>query len=414
MNANVKIFTDQIDEKSQAQIARLVAQPAFSQAKVRIMPDVHAGMGCVIGFTADLGDKVIPNIVGVDIGCGMYTLCLGKNKPDLPALDEVMHRNIPGGMHAHRDIVEEFPELEALRCFNKLKNVPHLRRSLGSLGGGNHFVEVDVDSEGNYYLILHSGSRNLGHQVCEIYQNRAIESHTSSKELREQCHALAMQLRAEGRETEISAAIKALRETATDGGNLIPPALCYLEGEGRLDYLHDMAICQRFALRNRELMAEIIIGRLGLIAHDAFHTTHNYIDHKSNIVRKGAISARLGERLLIPINMRDGCILGTGKGNDDWNQSAPHGAGRIMSRTAAMEKLSLEEFQRQMEGIYTTSVSSKTLDEAPMAYKGLDAILGHIEPTVEVNDLLKPIYNFKAEEAPTGYRRRDRRRDRTN
>ena len=411
MNANVKIFTDQIDEKSQAQIARLVAQPAFSQAKVRIMPDVHAGMGCVIGFTADLGDKVIPNIVGVDIGCGMYTLCLGKKKPDLPALDEVMHRNIPGGMHAHRDIVEEFPEMEALRCFRKLKNVPHLRRSLGSLGGGNHFVEVDVDTEGNYYLILHSGSRNLGHQVCEIYQNRAIESHTSSKELREQCHALAMQLRAEGREKEISEAIKALRAAAPGGGNLIPPALCYLEGEGRLDYLHDMAICQRFALRNRELMAEIIISRLGLLAHDAFHTTHNYIDHESNIVRKGAISARLGERLLIPINMRDGCILGTGKGNDDWNQSAPHGAGRIMSRTAAMEQLSLEEFHRQMEGIYTTSVSSKTLDEAPMAYKGMDAILGHIDPTVEVNDILKPIYNFKAEEAPTGYRRRDRKRE---
>lgn len=411
MNANVKIFTDEIDEKSQAQIARLVAQPAFSQAKVRIMPDVHAGMGCVIGFTADLGDKVIPNIVGVDIGCGMYTLCLGKKKPDLPALDEVMHRNIPGGMHAHRDIVEEFPEMEALRCFSKLKNVPHLRRSLGSLGGGNHFVEVDVDSEGNYYLILHSGSRNLGHQVCEIYQNRAIESHTSSKELREQCHALAMQMRAEGREKEISEAIKALRESVPGGGNLIPPALCYLEGEGRLDYLHDMAICQRFALRNRELMAEIIIGRLGLLAQDAFHTTHNYIDHESNIVRKGAISARLGERLLIPINMRDGCILGTGKGNDDWNQSAPHGAGRIMSRTAAMENLSLEEFHRQMEGIYTTSVSSKTLDEAPMAYKGMDAILGHIDPTVEVNDILKPIYNFKAEEAPTGYRRRDRKRE---
>ena len=414
MNANVKIFTDQIDEKSRTQIARLVEQPAFAQAKVRIMPDVHAGMGCVIGFTADLGDKVIPNIVGVDIGCGMYTLCLGKKKPDLPALDEVMHRNIPGGMHAHREVVEEFPELEALRCFDKLKNVPHLRRSLGTLGGGNHFVEVDVDTEGNYYLILHSGSRNLGHQVCEIYQKQAIAAHTSAQELREQCHALAMQLRAEGRETEIADAIKALRAAAPGGGNLIPPALCYLEGEGRLDYLHDMAICQRFALRNRELMAEIIIGRLGLLAQDAFHTTHNYIDHESNIVRKGAISARLGERLLIPINMRDGCILGTGKGNDDWNQSAPHGAGRIMSRTAALDQLSLEEFERQMQGIYTTTVSKKTLDEAPMAYKGMDAILGHIDPTVEVNDILKPIYNFKAEEAPTGHRRRNREKRATN
>ena len=401
MNANVKIFTDQIDEKSQAQISRLVAQPAFAEAKVRIMPDVHAGMGCVIGFTADLGEKVIPNIVGVDIGCGMYTLCLGKKKPDLPALDDIMHRNIPGGMHAHREIVEDFPEMEALRCFSKLRNVPHLHRSLGSLGGGNHFVEVDVDSEGNYYLIFHSGSRNLGHQVCEIYQRQAVESHASSKEIREQCHALAMQLRAEGREQEIAEAIKSLRASLSGGEHLIPPALCYLEGQGRLDYLHDMAICQRFAKRNRELMAEIIIGRLGLLAQDAFHTTHNYIDHESNIVRKGAISARLGERLLIPINMRDGCILGTGKGNDDWNQSAPHGAGRIMSRTAALENLSLDEFQRQMEGIYTTSVSSKTLDEAPMAYKGMDAILGHIDPTVEVNDLLKPIYNFKAEEAPT-------------
>lgn len=403
---NLKIYTDEVDELARKQISRLLAQPAFADAKVRIMPDVHAGKGCVIGFTADLGDKVIPNIVGVDIGCGMLTVSLGKQKPDFAALDDVMHRNVPSGMYAHNEPVEEFAPMESLLCLEQLTHPKHLRCSLGTLGGGNHFVEVDADTQGNYYLIIHSGSRNLGKQVCEFYQSMAIDRRSGIGDRGEAEAALIADLKAQGRQREIQSAIKALRAQWSELQPDVPVDLCYLEGEGRERYLHDMKICQQFALRNREVMAEIIIKRLGLDVQDMFHTTHNYIDHESNIVRKGAISARDGEKLLIPINMRDGCIFGTGKGNDDWNQSAPHGAGRLMSRSQAFRELSMEEFQEQMKGIYTTSVTQKTLDESPMAYKGMDAILKHIGPTVDVVDIFKPLYNFKAEEAEPSFRKR--------
>lgn len=403
---NLKIYTDEVDELARKQISRLLAQPAFADAKVRIMPDVHAGKGCVIGFTADLGEKVIPNIVGVDIGCGMLTVSLGKQKPDFAALDDVMHRNVPSGMYAHKEPVEEFAPMESLLCLEQLTHPKHLRCSLGTLGGGNHFVEVDADTQGNYYLIIHSGSRNLGKQVCEFYQSMAIDRRAGIGDRGEAEAALIADLKAQGRQREIQSAIKALRAQWSELQPDVPVDLCYLEGEGRERYLHDMKICQQFALRNREVMAEIIIKRLGLDVQDMFHTTHNYIDHESNIVRKGAISARDGEKLLIPINMRDGCIFGTGKGNDDWNQSAPHGAGRLMSRSQAFRELSMEEFQEQMKGIYTTSVTQKTLDESPMAYKGMDAILKHIGPTVDVVDIFKPLYNFKAEEAEPSFRKR--------
>ncbi len=403
---NLKIYTDEVDELARKQISRLLAQPAFADAKVRIMPDVHAGKGSVIGFTADLGDKVIPNIVGVDIGCGMLTVSLGKQKPDFAALDDVMHRNVPSGMYAHNEPVEEFAPMESLHCLEQLTHPMHLRCSLGTLGGGNHFVEVDADTQGNYYLIIHSGSRNLGKQVCEFYQSMAIDRRSGIGDRGEAEAALIADLKAQGRQREIQSAIKALRAQWSELQPDVPVDLCYLEGEGRERYLHDMKICQQFALRNREVMAEIIIKRLGLDVQDKFHTTHNYIDHESNIVRKGAISARDGEKLLIPINMRDGCIFGTGKGNDDWNQSAPHGAGRLMSRSQAFRELSMEEFQEQMKGIYTTSVTQKTLDESPMAYKGMDAILKHIGPTVDVVDIFKPLYNFKAEEAEPSFRKR--------
>ena len=403
---NLKIYTDEVEELARKQISRLLAQPAFADAKVRIMPDVHAGKGCVIGFTADLGDKVIPNIVGVDIGCGMLTVSLGKQKPDFAALDDVMHRNVPSGMYVHGEPVEEFAPLESLHCLEQLVHPKRLRCSLGSLGGGNHFVEVDVDSQGNYYLIIHSGSRNLGKQVCDLYQSMAIDRRSGIGDREEAEAALISDLKAQGRQCEIQKSIKALRAQWSELQPDVPADLCYLEGEWRDRYLHDMKICQQFALRNREVMAEIIIKRLGLEVQDMFHTTHNYIDHESNIVRKGAISARDGEKLLIPINMRDGCIFGTGKGNDDWNQSAPHGAGRLMSRTQAFRELSMEEFQEQMKGIYTTSVTRKTLDESPMAYKGMDAILKHIGPTVDVVDIFKPLYNFKAEEAEPSFRKR--------
>jgi len=404
---NLKIYTDEVEELARKQISRLLAQPAFADAKVRIMPDVHAGKGCVIGFTADLGDKVIPNIVGVDIGCGMLTVALGKQKPDFVALDDIMHRNIPSGMYAHKAPVEDFAELESLHCLGQLTHTEHLRCSLGTLGGGNHFVEVDADSQGNFYLIIHSGSRNLGKQVCDIYQHKAIDRRSGIGNRNEAEAALIADLKAQGLHREIQRSVQALRDSWSGLHPDIPAELCYLEGEERDHYLHDMKICQIFARRNRELMAEIILQRLGLEVQDMFHTTHNYIDHESNIVRKGAISARDGEKLLIPINMRDGCIYGIGKGNDDWNQSAPHGAGRLMSRSQAFRELSMQEFQNQMKGIYTTSVTQKTLDESPMAYKGMDAILKHIGPTVEVVDIFKPMYNFKAEEAePSSGRRR--------
>lgn len=397
---NLKIYTDNVEELALTQIRKLLNQPAFAEAKVRIMPDVHAGKGCVIGFTADLGDKVIPNVVGVDIGCGMLTVNLGRKKPDFAALDDVMHRNIPGGMYVHRNAVEDFPLMEELRCFPKLQKVERLHRSLATLGGGNHFVEVDVDSQGNYYLVIHSGSRNLGLQVCGYYQGLAIDTHSGTGDRDQRVRELIASLKAQGRRQEIQAAVAALRAEFEAAAPTVPPALCYLEGAAREDYLHDMRICQQFALRNRELMADIIVQRLVLDVQDRFHTTHNYIDHERNIVRKGAISAQAGERLLIPINMRDGCIYGIGKGNEDWNWSAPHGAGRLMSRSAAFRTLSLEEFRAQMEGIYSSTVTRDTLDEAPMVYKGIDAILGNIGPTVDVVDIFKPLYNFKAAENP--------------
>ncbi len=389
---DLRIYADAPEELALKQIHTLLAQPAFSGAKVRIMPDVHAGKGCVIGFTADLGDKVIPNVVGVDIGCGMLTVELGPHKPDFAALDDIMHRNIPSGMHVHRKAIEPFDELDGLRCLPQLRQHDRLRASLGSLGGGNHFVEVDVDGSGNYYLILHSGSRNLGTQVCGHYQKEAIATLNGGDRNRQRVKETIDQLKAEGREGEIAARLEELKKLYPH----VPDQLCYLTGEARERYLHDMHICQLFATRNREVMAGIILRRLGLEAQGQFHTVHNYIDHGSNIVRKGAISAAAGERLLIPINMRDGCIYGRGKGNAEWNMSAPHGAGRLMSRTEALKQLSLEDFRTQMEGIYSTSVRAGTLDEAPMAYKGIDAILSHIDPTVDVVDIFKPVYNFKA------------------
>ena len=408
MNTNIRVFTDIIDELAQKQLAVLMAQPAFADAKVRIMPDVHAGKGCVIGFTADLGNKVIPNIVGVDIGCGMLTVKVGRKCPDFAGLDDIMHRNIPCGMYSRREPIEEFPLLDSLHCFTKLQHVPHLRNSLGTLGGGNHFVEVDRDSSGNYYVIIHSGSRNLGKQVCEIYQEEAIDRLSGFGDREQTRLGIIAKLKAEGRDKEIAAALKAYKEALANREPDIPADLCYLEGEARQRYLDDMRICQQFALRNREIMAEIIVRRLGLEVEEQFHTVHNYIDHESNIVRKGAISARAGEKLLIPVNMKDGCIYGIGKGNEDWNQSAPHGAGRLMSRTAARRTLSVEEFKRQMEGIYSTSVGLDTLDEAPMAYKGIDAILNHLSPSVDVVDIFKPVYNFKAPDEDIFRRRRSR------
>ena len=392
--SNIKIFAKTIEETAKQQIEQFANLEAFKNSKIRIMPDVHSGAGCVIGFTADLGDKVIPNVVGVDIGCGMLAVNLGDIDIDLQKFDDLIRAKIPSGMNVNE---KPFGYVKAgcfedLKCYKQLRNIDRLQKSLGTLGGGNHFIELDVDdSTDDKWLIIHSGSRNLGKQVAEIYQDIAIKKCNSQKE---ELTRLISEYKAQGREKEISEAILALKKEKPN----IPNDLCYVEGEDRENYLHDMAICHKFAKLNREFIADAILYGLGVrVGKDAFTTMHNYIDDCS-IVRKGAISARKGERLLIPINMRDGCILGVGKGNADWNCSAPHGAGRLMSRAKAKETLTMEEYQNTMDGIYTTSVCQETIDEAPQAYKPIKEITELIEPTVDIISILKPIYNFKAKD----------------
>lgn len=396
MANNLKIFTDNIEPEALNQIYTLIKQPAFSDCKVRIMPDVHAGAGCVIGFTADLGDKVIPNIVGVDIGCGMLTVELGKIGIDLAALDAAIRKRIPSGRNVHEGRLVKFDELQQLRCYRELKDTKRLERSIGTLGGGNHFIEIDVDYEGVKYLVIHSGSRNLGKQVAEYYQKLAVEIMQGKDELYAMQEKLIAEYKAQGRKNEIQKAIKELHRKFNPNPLNIPKELCYLTGKYREDYLHDMKICQKFAVLNRNAMASALIDEMGWHSYGAFETIHNYIEFESNLVRKGAISAKAGEMLLIPINMRDGCILGVGKGNEDWNYSAPHGAGRIMSRSKAKEVVSLTEFEESMKGIYTTSVNQSTIDESPMVYKPIDEIVENIQDTVEILNIIKPIYNFKA------------------
>ena len=381
-----------IGDNAVEQIRQLCDCEFTAGSRIRIMPDVHAGKGCTIGTTMTILDKAVPNLVGVDIGCGMYTVNLGKSELDLPKLDEIAHF-IPSGMRVWEGRQEHF-DLTALRCYRNLKDSKRLERSLGTLGGGNHFIEVDRSADGTNYLVIHSGSRNLGKQVAEFYQQLAIDLNHGKEEYFQKRDALIAEYKATGRRTEIQAALIALRWTEKKAD--VPDELSFLYGTYLEDYLHDVEICQQFATRNRELMAEIILSRLGLTKEDAFHTVHNYIDTEEMILRKGAVAAHDGERLLIPINMRDGSVLAVGKGNPEWNFSAPHGAGRILSRTDAREKLDLAAYEKAMEGIYTTSVSLSTIDEAPMAYKSLEDILDVIRESVDVNDIIKPIYNFKA------------------
>ena len=337
-------------------------------------------------------DKAVPNIVGVDIGCGMYTVNLGNTELDLEKLDAAAHF-IPSGMRVWEGRIEKF-DLTELRCYRDLKDTRRLERSLGTLGGGNHFIEVDVASDGTKFLVIHSGSRNLGKQVAELYQRLAIDLSKGKEEYLVKREALITEYKAAGRRKEIQKAMKELKWKPKESAT--PEDLCFVYGKYLEDYLHDVEICQRFARRSRELMAEILLDRTGLTGGEAFHTIHNYIDTEEMILRKGAIAAHKGEKVLIPINMRDGSVLAIGRGNPDWNFSAPHGAGRIMSRSAAKEQLDMEEYHREMAGIYTTSVNEDTLDEAPMAYKSLEDIIDVIEESVDVIEVLKPIYNFKA------------------
>lgn len=385
------------EEEAIAQIRRMCSYECTKNARVRIMPDVHTGKGCTIGTTMTITDRAVPNMVGVDIGCGMYTVELGKADIDFEKLDEGAHF-IPSGRRVWEGRLER-TDLTVLRCYRKLKDARRLERSLGTLGGGNHFIEVDAAKDGTKYLIIHSGSRNLGTQVATYYQKLAVDLNLGKEDLFKKREALISSYKEQGRRSEIQEALKALeRDWQSEKEATLPPNLCYVYGKYLEDYLADVEVCQQFARRNREKMAEILLERTGLEAKSAFHTVHNYIDTKERILRKGAIAAHEGELVLIPLNMRDGSVLAKGRGNAEWNYSAPHGAGRLMSRTTAKETLRLQDFQAAMAGIYTTTVSQDTLDEAPMAYKAMEDILPLIRESVDVIEVLKPLYNFKAAE----------------
>lgn len=385
-----------IEDEAINQIRRMCDYDMTAGSKIRIMPDVHAGKGCTIGTTMTIVDKAVPNVVGVDIGCGMYTVNLGKGEIDFEKLDEACHF-IPSGMNVWEGRQERF-DLTKLQCYRNLKDTRRLERSLGTLGGGNHFIEVDEAEDGIKYLIIHSGSRNLGKQVAELYQKLAVDLDRGYGEYFEKRDEIIRTYKEQGRRKEIQGALKELHFQVYESQPSMPDNLCYLSGKYLEDYLHDIVVCQSFARRSREKMAEIILERTGMTGADGFHTIHNYIDTDEMILRKGAIAAHKGEKVLIPINMRDGSVLAVGKGNPEWNYSAPHGAGRIMSRTKAKNELSLDQYKEEMAGVYTTSVNENTLDEAPMAYKSLEDIIDVIRESVDVIDVMKPIYNFKASE----------------
>ncbi len=381
-----------VEDEAIEQIRRMCDYDFTAGSKIRIMPDVHAGKGCTIGTTMTITDKCVPNVVGVDIGCGMYTVNLGKADIDFEKFDDAAHF-IPSGKNVWEGKQEKF-DLTGLRCYRELKDTKRLEKSLGTLGGGNHFIEIDEAADGTKYLVIHSGSRNLGLQVATIYQKLAIDLNKGKETYFAEREKIIAEYKAAGRKSEIQAALKAIAWEMREA--TMPEDLCYLYGTFLEDYLHDVEICQAFARRNREKMAEILLERAGLCGGEAFHTIHNYIDTKEMILRKGAIAAHAGEKVLIPINMRDGSVLAMGKGNPEWNYSAPHGAGRLMSRTKAKENLNMEEYKKAMAGVYTTSVNEATLDEAPMAYKALEDIIDVIRESVDVIDVMKPIYNFKA------------------
>lgn len=409
---DVKIFTDNIEESALEQIKTLLSIDVFSDKKIRIMPDVHTGAGCVIGFTGDLGDKVIPNIVGVDIGCGMRVLNLGKLADiDYHAFHGHIISHVPSGMIVREDrfgfkpLVGEEMEIyrEAkqivtqLYCYRELKDTGRINKSIGSLGGGNHFIELDKDDVDNVYLVIHTGSRNLGKQVADIYQAKAVKHLTEgADEFEETIKRTIEEYKAAGRRSELQSVIRQMRKKCQNASPTLPSGLCYVEGEGREQYLHDMRLCQRWAVLNRKLISLLLL-RFFTEAEviEEFESIHNYISD-DNIIRKGSISATEGERCIIPLNMRDGSLLCTGKGNPDWNLSAPHGAGRVLSRTQAYERISMADFEESMRGIYSESINDFTRDESPMVYKPAEEIISNIGDTVSIDTIIRPIFNFKA------------------
>ena len=387
------VFTDNIEESAIVQIQSACNCPAFENSKIRIMPDVHTGVGCTIGTTMTITDKVVPNLVGVDIGCGMEVVKIAEKHIDFEKLDKFIKNNIPSG-RAHRRTRHPYTKLIELENLKSARyvDVEEGYLCLGTLGGGNHFIEVDKDDEGNLYVVVHSGSRHIGLQVAQQYQYEAQKYHANKHVTAKDLEQKLMQ---EGKEFDLDAELeKARLQFRKDNKHDLSKN--YLEGKLLDDYLFDMAIMQQFASLNRKAMVDQILEALALTEVERFTTIHNYIDLESMILRKGAVSAQKGEKLLIPINMRDGSLICIGKGNEYWNCSAPHGAGRLMSRTKAMETLSLNEFKQQMQGVYSTTVSQHTLDESPMAYKSLDDIVGRINPTVKIVKRIIPVYNFKA------------------
>lgn len=409
---NVKIFTDNIEQSALDQIMTLLSIDVFSDKKIRIMPDVHAGAGCVIGFTGDLGDKVIPNIVGVDIGCGMRVIRLGRlTDIDFHAFHEHIRANVPSGMTVREDrlgfrplageemdIYREAKRLVTeLHCYRDLKDSGRINKAIGSLGGGNHFIELDRDDEGSVYLVIHTGSHNLGKQVTDIYQAKAVRHLTEGADDFEAAIRRTIdEYKAAGRRSELQSVISSMRRRQSAAAPSLPSTLCYVESETREHYLHDMRLCQRWAVLNRRLIAMLLLRFFPRVQPaEEFESVHNYISD-DNIIRKGSISAALGERCIIPLNMRDGSLLCTGKGNSDWNCSAPHGAGRVLSRTQAYERITMADFEASMQGIYSESVNEYTRDESPMVYKPADEIIANIADTVTIDSIIRPIFNFKA------------------
>lgn len=387
-----KIFTDVVDEASISQVLLLLNQEFVSESRIRLMPDIHAGSGCTIGTTMTITDKIVPNLVGVDIGCGMEVIRVKEKHIELQKLDKLIYEKIPSGFNIREKAHRYFKDinLEDLYCYKQI-DMRRAEKSLGTLGGGNHFIEANRDDEGNIYMVVHSGSRHLGLEVANYYQEEGYKELNGSAQ--KDVDNLIMDLKSQGRHKEIQKSIAALKNTKRTN---IPKQLAYVSDGLFIQYIHDMKIIQKYAELNRQAMMDEMVKGMKLHVVDQFTTIHNYIDTDAMILRKGAVSAKCGETLLIPINMRDGSLICTGKGNDEWNQSAPHGAGRLMSRSAAKQSFTVSEFKKQMEGIYTTSVNRDTLDECPMAYKGIDDIVNNIDDTVEIDRMIKPIYNFKA------------------
>lgn len=402
-----KVFTDNIDNVTIGQLTALLNQESMQGNQIRIMPDTHAGKGSVIGTTMTLTNgKVIPNIVGVDIGCGMLAVKLKEHRVDLPKLDSVIRKHVPSGgeVHQNEKMFKTTLDAEQLRCYGK----PGARiremlayQSVGTLGGGNHFIELNSDKDNNLWLVIHTGSRHLGLEVCDYYQEegyRVIKDRVNGGTKKAKIEELITKLKSEGRHKDISKEVEKFNKNYKEVNPSIPFELAYVDGELFNDYIHDMKMVQSHASCNREEIARVILKEMKLHEVDRFETIHNYIDTENMILRKGSVSAQAGERLLIPINMRDGSLICIGKGNPDWNYSAPHGAGRLMSRSEAKEQISMSDFKASMKGIYTTSVNKSTIDESPMAYKPMEEIIENIKDTVEIVDIIKPIYNFKAGE----------------